>query len=103
MLSPDSKSVPGWSAQYAYFLPSTVYYFCQYFYWIRSLEERLSFEMFEQHNDKDRFFDRVREVGSALSRYPLDDLSTVPGGADDRQVFSLEQRALGETMAVRRW
>ena len=101
MLSADAKPMPGWSAQYHYFLPSTIYYFCQYFCWIRLLEERLSFEMFERHDEKDRLFDCVRRVGSALSRFPLDILPNMLGEADDRQVFALEQRTLGEIMTIK--
>ncbi len=56
--------------------------------------------MFEKHDVKDVFFDRVRAAASKLSRYPLDELRGASGNADDRQVFMLEQRALGEVLAV---
>jgi hypothetical protein len=101
ILSPKTdKAVPGWSARYDYFLPSTVYLFCQYFCWLRLLEQRLSFEMFEKHQVKDAFFDLVRTVGSRLSRFPMDELNALPGGTDDRQIFTLEQHAVGEVVVV---
>ena len=57
--------------------------------------------MFERHDEKDRLFDCVRRVGSALSRFPLDILPNMLGEADDRQVFALEQRTLGEIMTIK--
>ena len=90
---------PEWSITVEYFLPSTIYLFCQYFCYVRLLEERLSFELFEKQDDKDHFFERVHEVGQTLSSYPHRGLAEL-SGTGDRQVFTLQQRALGEAMAV---
>jgi hypothetical protein len=100
-LSPEyRKNVnPEWSITYDYFFVSTLYLLGRYFCWIRVLEEKLSFEMFERHEAKDAFFDKVRVVGRMLSAFPLKELRGV-SGTGDRQVFTLQQQALGETMAV---
>jgi hypothetical protein len=94
------QAVSGWSAQYDYFLPSTIYLFCQYFCWVRLLEEKLSFEMFEKQDVKDVFFNHVRTAGDKLSRFPLEEMKDLQGGSDDRQVFALQQRVLGEIVAI---
>ena len=88
-----------WSITVEYFLPSTVYLFCQYFCYVRLLEERLSFELFQKQKDKDDFFERLRDVGKTLSSFPHPGLAKL-AGSGDRQVFTLQQRALGESMAV---
>lgn len=102
LLSPasDPDQSSGWSAAYEYFFPSTLFLFCQYFCWTRLLEEDLSFEMFEKHEVKDAFFARLRNASSMLSKFPLDLLEELPGGKHDRQVFTLQQRLLGEIVAV---
>jgi hypothetical protein len=92
--------VNGWSARYDYYLPSTIYLFGQYFCWIRLLEERLSFELFEKHDLKDAFFERVRAANHKLSGFPLDELQGLSDEDEDRQVFTLEQRAIGELLAI---
>jgi F0F1-type ATP synthase membrane subunit b/b' len=101
-LSPDTegKISTDWSICYDYFLPSTVYLFCQYFCWIRLLQESLSFELFEKHEAKDDFFEGIRAVGHKLSGYPLDELKDLPHGGDC-QIFNLQQRAIGEAATVR--
>ncbi|MFK4502879.1 hypothetical protein ABIF86_007170 [Bradyrhizobium japonicum] len=101
LLSPNSKAEinPEWSIDYEYFFPSTVFLFAQYFCWVRLLEERLSFELFEEQVEKDQFFQKVNEVGRTLSEFPLRETEEIshPG---DIQVFRLQQRALGETLYV---
>lgn len=96
----DSNHNPGWSATHEYFFPSTLFLFCQYFCWARLLEEDLSFELFEKHEVKDAFFERLRNAAGMLSKFPLDQLRDTPGGENDRQVFTLQQRLLGEIVAV---
>lgn len=96
----DGTASPGWSASHAYFLPSSVYLFGQYFCWTRLLEEKLSFELFEAHDEKDRFFNGLRAAAHKLSGFPLRELKGLPGVEADRQIFTLEQRALGEVLAV---
>lgn len=88
---------PGWSIQYAYFMPSTLYLFCTYFHWVRRLHEELSFELFETQHDKDAFLAQLRKVSDALGGWPMDP----PCSGDDAQVFNLQQRVLGEALTVR--
>jgi hypothetical protein len=97
-LTPDARWNPEWSVTHAYFLPSTVYLFAQYFCWERLLQESLRFDLFRGQADKDTFLKALREVGRPLGRFPLDDLQDLPLG--DCQVFSLQQRAAGEALIV---
>ncbi len=99
-LEPDPNQSKGWSATHEYFFPSTVFLFCQYFCWTRLLEKNLSFELFEKHEVKDAFFERLQRASGMLSWFPLDQLRDLPGGEHDRQVFTLQQRLLGEIVAV---
>jgi hypothetical protein len=101
VLSPTSKDKINseWSITYDYFLPSTVFLLSQYFCWVHLLEEKLSFELFEKHAEKDAFFDKVRAVGRTLSSFPLKELAGI-SGTGDRQVFGMQQRAMGERLAV---
>ncbi|MET1411788.1 hypothetical protein ABVF61_05940 [Roseibium sp. HPY-6] len=93
------KINPNWSIDYEYFFGSTLFLFCQYFCWVRLLEEKLSFEMFEEQTEKDAFFDKVRAVGRKLSAFPLRGLEKASGDGD-KQVFTLQQRAIGEVVSV---
>jgi hypothetical protein len=88
-----------WSIRYEYFLSSTIFLFCQYLCWIRLLQESLSFELFEKHEAKDKFFGKVYAVGRNLSAYPLEELGGLPS-SEDLQVFNLQQRAIGELLIV---
>jgi hypothetical protein len=88
---------PRWSIDPGYFVPSTLYLFCQYFHWVRRLQMELGFELFEQHTEKDDFMAKLLAVSQALSDWPV----TPRCEGSDRQVFSLQQRALGEAMTVR--
>jgi hypothetical protein len=101
-LSPETeiKVDTDWSIRYDYFLCSTVYLFCQYFCWVRLLQESLSFELFEKHEEKDSFIKSIHAVGGKLSAYPLRELGNLPPGGD-YQVFNLQQLALGESLIVR--
>lgn len=93
----DATPPQDWAIRYDYFLPSTVFLFCQYFCWVRLLRERLNFDLFSESAEKDRFFSKVRAVNGALSRWPLEELKDVVE-IEDLQVFTLQQRALGETL-----
>ncbi len=82
-----------------YFMASTLYQFGRYFCWIGMLEEELSFEVFRSHKEMDEFLAKVIAVSKALGDYtPQPPLS---GNANDTQVFRLQQRAIGETLASR--
>jgi hypothetical protein len=87
-----------WTIEYNYFMPSTLFVFSQYFCWVRLLEEKLSFEIFEGQKEKDEFFAAIREVRTALSRWPTD-YSVQNLTSRDQQIFTLQQRAIGEAMA----
>ncbi len=82
----------GWSISYDYFMHSTLYLFGQYFAWILMLQESLNFELFESQKEKDEFFEAIQRVTSTLSSFPPDFGCT----GKDAQVFSLQQRAIGE-------
>jgi len=99
-LALDRQLPRGWSIRYDYFLPSTTYYFCQYFCWIRLFEEELNFELFKKEESKDRFFKLVHGAAHKLSGYPLKELNDTPGKIDDKQIFTLEQRLLGEILVI---
>ena len=83
-----------WSIRYEYFMNSTLFFFAQYFATIEMLEEELNIEIFHSHEEKDEFYMAIINVGKSLSKYP-------PGYAcngQDIQIFSLQQRAIGEVM-----
>ena len=88
---------PDWSMDHEYFLTSTLYQFSRYFCWIGMLEEELSFEVFQSHKDMDEFMGNVIAVSKALGDYP----PHYDGTGNDTQVFRLQQRAIGEGMAIR--
>jgi hypothetical protein len=93
-------SIPqNWSISYDYFMPSTLFLFAQYFYWVRRLQEELGFELFESQADKDAFVGELWKVSDALGRWPL--LQDQPCTARDAQVFNLQQRGIGEAVRVR--
>jgi hypothetical protein len=95
-----AKPIPhNWSISYDYFMPSTLYLFCQYFYWVRRLQIDLSFELFAHQTDKDTFLDKVGKVSSALGQWPLASNSNPTG--TDMQLFTLQQRLLGDAVTVR--
>ena len=89
---------PDWAVSYDYVLPTTLYLFANYFAWIRLLQEKLSFELFESEQVKKRFFDAMWRVSETLSEWPH---PGVHGGGRDAQVFALQQRAIGEAVIRR--
>jgi hypothetical protein len=89
---------PDWAVSYDYTMPSTLFLFAEYFAWIRLLQERLSFELFQSHETKDRFFDAIWRVTKALSSWPREN---IVGNGQDAQVFYLQQRAIGELLIRR--
>ena len=100
MLNPKQSEVPGWSARYDYFMPSTLYYFAQYFCWTRLLQHQLGHEVFRSTNEMGEFFDLMHSVSDSIGRFPFDE-STGDGTAHtDHQVFKLQQRAIGELLVV---
>jgi hypothetical protein len=93
------KINPNWSVTYEYFMLSTIYFFAQYFAWIQMLQEKLSFELFQSEQTENEFFIAVNAVSSALGSFPHPALKDCSGG--DRQVFRLQQRAIGELLILR--
>jgi hypothetical protein len=75
-------------------MPSTIYLFGQYFAWVRMLEESLRQETFQAQQAKDDLFDCIDEVGKCLRRFPAGQRGK------DRQVFQLQQRAIGELLIL---
>lgn len=90
----------GWSIRYDYFMPSTLYLFGQYFYWVRRLQVEMSFEMFTSHSEKDDFFRHIDAVRAALGDWPMRAWNGERAG--DAQVFSLQQRAIAAAMTIRK-
>lgn len=86
--------ITNWSISYDYFLESSLYLFSQYFCWTRMLQEDLNFELFQTQYEKRDFFEAVESVSRALGSFPPN------YGLGDRQVFKLQQRAIGEEMIV---
>jgi hypothetical protein len=95
------KPIPlGWSITNEYFISSTVFLFAQYFCYVRQLRERLRFDLFSgQCDGKDSFLNHLRAVDRTLSDWPLRELGDLPL-AEDRQIFNLQQRAIGEAMTT---
>ena len=89
---------PDWAVSYDYVLPTTLFLFANYFAWIRLLQERLSYELFESEEVEKLFFDALWEVTKALSDWPR---AGVDGGGRDAQVFALQQRAIGQAVVRR--
>jgi len=94
----DRPVHPDWAVSYDYVLPTTLYLFANYFAWIRLLQEKLSFELFESEQVKQRFIDSMWAVSKTLSDWPHPD---VDGWGRDAQVFALQQRAIGEALIRR--
>jgi hypothetical protein len=88
---------PNWSITYEYFMPSTLFLFAQYFHWVRRLQVELGFELFETQGDKDRFFEQLRGVSTALGGWPQANACI----GFDCQVFTLQQRGIAEAVTVR--
>lgn len=96
---PDTAPVrAGWSISYGYFMPSTLFLFAQYFYWVHRLKAEISFELFETQDEKDQFLAHVHAVGKALGDWPLTGFAHDVG---DRQVFTLQQRGIAEAVTGR--
>jgi hypothetical protein len=99
ILNKQGRFSPQWSITYDYFMSSTLYLFAQYFAWIQMLREQLSFELFQSEQTKVEFFKRIRAVGKPLADFPYAPLNNCNG--EDRQVFRLQQRVIGELLILR--
>lgn len=95
-LSPEWVPRRDWSITFDHFRTSTMYLFSVYFCYTELFRTSLSFELFRSQKDKDALLDAVVQVSSALGSYPA------PWGAApvDTQVFRLQQRAIGQLVAV---
>jgi len=102
-----------WSMDYEYVMESTLFLFAEYFAWIRLLQERLSFELFESEATRARFDAAIWDVSNEIGNLPLPAkfIKELPeklvgkqkdGHEDkDAQVFVLQQRAIGEFLIDR--
>lgn len=100
MLDETTEKIDGWSADYGYFMSSTVYYFAQYFCWTRLMQQQMGYELFESTGDMRKFIDYVNTIGDTLSRFPYYPDGD-PDDMRDFQVFRLQQRAIGELLLTR--
>ena len=87
----------GWSISYEYFMPSTLYLFCHYFYWVKRFQAELNFELFRSQADMDALLARLQAVRHHLGTWPMEPKCS----GKDAQVFALQQRAMGEALTVR--
>jgi hypothetical protein len=78
-------------------MSSLPFLFGQYFAWTQMIRDELSFELFETQHGKDSFFQAIHNVNRALSSFP----PKYACKGKDVQVFSLQQRAMGELLIVR--
>jgi hypothetical protein len=102
---------PDWAVSYGYVMPSTLFVFAEYFAWVQLLRERVSLELFESDREHERFRDATWTVTSVLGEWPAEDKTGREEASDDdapdpltdvdKQVFALQQRAIGELMIER--
>lgn len=97
-----SSSVPeNWSADYTYFMGSTIYYFAQYFCWSTLLRQELGYEFFRSGDEAEVFWNGIEAVSDEMSRFPYEAVANTDTAPVDRQVFRLQQRAIGELLVDR--
>jgi hypothetical protein len=96
-LDSEEQLDPQWSVSHDYFMTSTLYLFGQYFCWVQMLLEEINFELFRSEKEKDAFLDAMWTVSKLLGDNP----GGVNGTGIDKQVFKLQQRAMGEALAFR--
>jgi hypothetical protein len=90
----DTRRPKGWSATHAYFMNSSIYLFGRYFAQVELLRWNLGLDMYPRQSDKDELFGKVKQVASALARWPAEYTKKCVG--EDRQLFILDQQALGQ-------
>ena len=105
-LSSSTKPLHNWSMTYDYAMSSTAFLFAQYFCWARVVEERLTRDVVKDADRRNRLMRAIRKVGNTLSTYPVGPLELsfesfnmkrFESGTD-RQIFTMQQRAIGEFM-----
>ena len=101
MLSSTRAVRDGWSANYEYFMPSTLYYFAQYFCWTRLLQQQLGHELFNSSEEMATFFNLMNNASDSISRFPYDREKGDLPDQINKQVFKLQQRAIGELLVSR--
>src|SRR5436190_15950962 len=60
-----------WSMDYEYVMESSLFLFAEYFAWIRLLQERLSFELFQSQETRGRFDAAMWDVSNEIGQWPL--------------------------------
>jgi hypothetical protein len=101
MLSTSNVRVDGWSADYQYFITSTIYYFAQYFCWTRLIQQQLGRELFDSNQEMTTFLSHIDDVSQTISSFPFAKRNGDDLGDSDSQVFPLQQRAIGELLIQR--
>ena len=81
-------------------MPSTLYYFAQYFCWTRLLQHQLGHEVFRSTSEMGEFFDLMHSASDSISRFPFNESNGNYSAHIDHQVFKLQQRAIGELLVV---
>jgi hypothetical protein len=96
----EQEKAPQWSADYSYFMASTLYYFAQYFCWVRLMQHQFGYELFQSSREMEEFFSAIERVADELSRYPYEEHHKMDATPmlSDKQVFRLQQRAIGELL-----
>ena len=100
-LSRSPSIPPNWSADYTYFMASTLYYFAQYFCWTTLLRHELGYEFFPSSEEAEVFWNSIEAVSDEISRFPYGAVRSTNIASVDRQVFRLQQRAIGELLVDR--
>lgn len=98
--NPNYQLNLNWSISYDYFMPSTLYYFAQYFCWVFLLLQELNWLIFKSQTDKDQFFQLINNVRDSLSSFSPSYFIPNNLTGKDVQVFTLQQRAIGELLIV---
>ena len=65
---PRTPIPEGWSIEYDYCMPSTLYRFCRYFYGVKRFQGALSFELFRSQAEMDALPQRLQAVRQMLRR-----------------------------------
>ena len=71
-LSRSALVSANWSADYTYFMVSTLYYFGQYFCWTTLLRHEIGYELFRSSGEAEVFWDRIEAVSDEMSRFPYE-------------------------------
>ncbi|MGE3669070.1 MAG: hypothetical protein AB7K71_05395, partial [Polyangiaceae bacterium] len=88
----DERIAPSWSMTHSYYMNSTLYLFARLFFMDRILRLEIGEEVFGARDAKDEV---VSELDRMIRELSSNRLHT---GEGDRQVFRLQQQAIGEAV-----